>query len=190
VWVGGAQPGNAGVLGFGDVLTGDRDVFERDLKTNYIGALRVARAFLPALRTAASGGGAAIVNVVSLLALAPVGMVAGYCASKAAAHSMTQALRAAVRGDGIEVVGAYPGQIDTGMLAGAEAADKADPAVVAARILTAVEAEAAPTRFFPARGAGSRGAACDLLIPMLDLMNAADPIEDHFAALRLLEVGP
>nr|WP_269781635.1 SDR family NAD(P)-dependent oxidoreductase [Nocardia bovistercoris] len=128
---------NAGVLGFGDVLTGDLAVFERDLATNYLGALRVTRAWLPSLR-AAGPRGAAVVNVLTLIALAPVAPMAGYCASKAAAHSMTQALRAAVRGDGIEVIGAYPGGIDTEMLAGVDA-DKADPAEVAARILTGVE---------------------------------------------------
>ncbi|POM26668.1 putative oxidoreductase [Actinomadura rubteroloni] len=128
---------NAGVLGFGSVLDGDLDVFERDMRTNYLGALRVARAFLPALRRAS--GGATIVNVLTLIALAPMGPMAGYSASKAAAHSMTQALRAAVAADGIAVVGAYPGGIDTDMLVGVEAA-KADPATVAARILTAVAA--------------------------------------------------
>ena len=131
---------NAGVLGFGDVLTGDLTLFERDLATNYLGALRVTRAFLPTLRTAARADGrAAIVNVLTLIALAPVAPMAGYSASKAAAHSMTQALRAAVRGDGIEVFGAYPGGIDTDMLAGVEA-DKADPALVAQRIVAGVQA--------------------------------------------------
>ncbi len=131
---------NAGVLGFGDVLTGDLALFDRDLATNYLGALRVARAFLPALRaTARTGRDAAIVNVLTLIALAPVAPMAGYSASKAAAHSMTQALRTAVRGDGIEVIGAYPGGIDTDMLAGVEA-DKADPALVARRIMDGVEA--------------------------------------------------
>ncbi|BAW09695.1 SDR family NAD(P)-dependent oxidoreductase [Nocardia seriolae] len=129
---------NAGVLGFGDVLTGDLALFERDLSTNYLGALRVTRAFLPSLR-AAGERGAAVVNVLTLIALAPVAPMAGYSASKAAAHSMTQALRAAVRDDHIEVIGAYPGGIDTDMLAGVEA-DKADPAEVAARILAGVEA--------------------------------------------------
>ncbi|WP_405177718.1 SDR family NAD(P)-dependent oxidoreductase [Nocardia sp. NBC_01377] len=128
---------NAGVLGFGDVLTGDLALFERDLGTNYLGALRVTRAWLPSLRAAGTRG-AAVVNVLTLIALAPVAPMAGYCASKAAAHSMTQALRAAVRDDGIEVIGAYPGGIDTDMLAGVDA-DKADPAEVAERILTGVE---------------------------------------------------
>jgi NAD(P)-dependent dehydrogenase (short-subunit alcohol dehydrogenase family) len=63
--------------------------------------------------------------------------MAGYSASKAAAHSITQALRAELRSRGIEVIGAYPGGIDTEMLAGVDA-DKADPDVVAARIVNGI----------------------------------------------------
>lgn len=120
---------NAGVLAFGGVLDGDLDSFERDLRTNYLGTLRVTREFGPVLERNAP---AAVVNVLTLTALAPVAPMAGYSASKAAAHSMTQALRAELRGRGIEVLGAYPGGIDTDMLAGVEA-DKARPEVVAKR---------------------------------------------------------
>jgi NAD(P)-dependent dehydrogenase (short-subunit alcohol dehydrogenase family) len=126
---------NAGVLGFGGVLDGDLDLFERDLATNYFGPLRVTRAFVPVL---AANGPAAVANVLTLIALAPIGPMAGYSASKAAAHSMTQALRAELRGRGIEVVAAYPGGIDTDMLAGVDA-DKADPDVVARRIVDGID---------------------------------------------------
>jgi len=125
---------NAGVLGFGGVLDGDLELFDRDLRTNYLGTLRTTRTFVPVLK---GNGGGAIVNVLTLIALAPVAAMAGYSASKAAAHSMTQALRAELRGTGIDVIGAYPGGIDTDMLAGVEA-DKAAPEVVAARIIDAV----------------------------------------------------
>jgi NAD(P)-dependent dehydrogenase (short-subunit alcohol dehydrogenase family) len=125
---------NAGVLGFGGVLDGDLELFHRDLATNYLGTLRVTRAFVPILE---ANGPAAIATVLTLIALAPVAPMAGYSASKAAAHSMTQALRAELRGRGIEVIGAYPGGIDTDMLAGVEA-DKADPQVVAARVVAGI----------------------------------------------------
>ena len=85
---------NAGVLAFGSALTGDLADFERDLRTNYLGTLRVTRAFAPALERNAP---AAVVNVLTLIALAPMGPMAGYSASKAAAHSITQALRAELR---------------------------------------------------------------------------------------------
>lgn len=127
---------NAGVLGFGGALDGDLELFGRDLSTNYLGTARVTRAFVPILEANAP---AAIANVLTLIALAPVSGMAGYSASKAAAHSFTQALRAEVRTRGIEVIAAYPGGIDTDMLAGVEAV-KAAPAVVAARVVAAIAA--------------------------------------------------
>ena len=127
---------NAGVLGFGDVLAGDIDLFERDVAVNYLGALRVTRAFVPVLEKNAPS---AIANVLTLIALAPVGPMAGYSASKAAAHSMTQAVRAAVGSRGIEVVGVYAGGIDTDMLAGVDAV-KAAPETVAARVIAGIAA--------------------------------------------------
>lgn len=122
---------NAGVLAFNSVLDGDLSGFERDMQTNYVGTLRAIRAFVPVLK---SNGGGAIANVLTLIALAPASGMAGYSASKAAAHSMTQSLRAELRGTGIEVIGAYPGGIDTDMLAGVDA-DKAAPETVAARVV-------------------------------------------------------
>jgi NAD(P)-dependent dehydrogenase (short-subunit alcohol dehydrogenase family) len=127
---------NAGVLAFGSALDGDLDAFERDLRTNYLGMLRVTRALAPALERNAP---AAVVNVLTLIALAPAGPMAGYCASKAAAHSATQALRAELRPRGVHVLGAYPGGIDTDMLAGVEAV-KAPPGLVASRIVSALAA--------------------------------------------------
>ncbi len=127
---------NAGVLGFGGPLEGNLDDFERDLMTNYLGTLRVTRAFVPALEHQAP---AAVVNVLTVIALAPIRSLAGYCASKAASHSMTQALRAELKGRGIDVIGAYPGGIDTDMVAGVEMM-KTSPDEVAARIVEGVQA--------------------------------------------------
>jgi len=47
--------------------------------------------------------------------------MAGYSASKAAAHSLTQELRLALAAQGISVHGVYPGGIDTDMFAGVDA---------------------------------------------------------------------
>lgn len=143
---------NAGVLAFGGVLDGDLDDFDRDLRTNYFGTLRVTREFVPVLER---NSPAAVANVLTLIALAPVAPMAGYSASKAAAHSMTQALRAELRDRGIDVLGAYPGGIDTDMLAGVEA-EKAAPELVAKRIVAALVA--GETVVFPddaSAGAGS-----------------------------------
>jgi len=142
---------NAGVLAFGSALEGDLDSFERDLRTNYLGTLRVTRAFTPALQRNAP---AAVVNILTLIALAPAGPMAGYSASKAAAHSITQALRAELRDRGITVLGAYPGGIDTDMLAGVEA-PKAPPEVVAERIIASLAA--GQTVVFPDDTSASAG---------------------------------
>jgi NAD(P)-dependent dehydrogenase (short-subunit alcohol dehydrogenase family) len=142
---------NAGVLAFGSALTGDLESFERDLRTNYLGTLRVTRAFAPTLERNAP---ATVVNILTLIALAPAGPMAGYSASKAAAHSITQALRAELRDRGITVVGAYPGGIDTDMLAGVEA-PKAPPGTVAARIVAGLSA--GQTVVFPDDTSASAG---------------------------------
>jgi NAD(P)-dependent dehydrogenase (short-subunit alcohol dehydrogenase family) len=144
---------NAGVLAFGSALDGDLDGFERDLRTNYIGLLRVTRGFVPVLERNAP---AAIANVLTLIALAPLGGMAGYCASKAAAHSATQSLRAELRPRGISVLGAYPGGIDTDMLAGVEAT-KAPPQLVASRIVAALAA--GDTLVFPDDASAAAGQA-------------------------------
>jgi NAD(P)-dependent dehydrogenase (short-subunit alcohol dehydrogenase family) len=126
---------NGGVLGFGSPLEGDLDVFERDVVTNYLGTLRVTRAFVPILERNAP---ALVVNVLTVIALAPIRSLAGYCASKAASHSMTQALRAELKDRGIDVIGAYPGGIDTEMVAGVEMM-KTSPDEVATRIVEGVQ---------------------------------------------------
>jgi NAD(P)-dependent dehydrogenase (short-subunit alcohol dehydrogenase family) len=142
---------NAGVLSFGTALEGDLDGFERDLATNYLGALRATRSFVPVLERNAPG---AVVNVLTLIALAPVSPMAGYSASKAAAHSLTQALRAELSPRNISVMGAYPGGIDTEMLAGVDV-DKADPAVVARGIVQGLIADR--TIVFPDDASASAG---------------------------------
>lgn len=80
------------------------------MDTNYYGTLRVTRAFLPLFTGRGSG---TIANVISVVGLAPVPMLAGYSASKAALQSFTQALRGTLAASGIVVIGIYPGPIDT-----------------------------------------------------------------------------
>jgi short-subunit dehydrogenase len=80
--------------------------------TNYFGALNVARAFVPALERNQPG---ALVNMLSVVSLAAMPALGGYSVSKAAAGSMSQALRGELHARGIEVYGVYPGPIDTDM---------------------------------------------------------------------------
>jgi NAD(P)-dependent dehydrogenase (short-subunit alcohol dehydrogenase family) len=127
---------NAGAMAFGTPLDVDLELVERDMRTNYLGTLRVTRAFAPILKRQNAG---AFVNIISVLALAPITGLSSPCASKAAMHSMTQALRHQLAGSGIAVLGVYIGVINTALVAGVEA-PKAEPRDVARRILDAVEA--------------------------------------------------
>lgn len=123
---------NAGTAAFASLLDAPREAIERELATNALGTLDLIRAVVPRMPN-----GGVIVNVLSLLSLAPVPGMAGYSASKAAAHSMTQALRSELAGRGIRVVGVYPAGLDTDMLAGFDV-PKAAPDAVAATIVDRV----------------------------------------------------
>jgi short-subunit dehydrogenase len=104
---------------------------------NYDGTYAAIRAFVPVIER---NGGGHIVNVLSLLSLASTPPMTGYSASKAAAHSLTQALRPILAGRGVSVHGVYPAGIDTDMLAGIDV-PKAPPAEVAARLLDGLAAD-------------------------------------------------
>ena len=103
---------NAGVLGAFDLLTTPLASLQRDFHTNFFGTLAVTQAFLPALQRASE---AAIVNILTVVSLASMPALGGYSASKAAAFSMTQALRAELQTKGIHVHAVFPGPVDTDM---------------------------------------------------------------------------
>ena len=110
--------------------------FERDMMVNYLGPLRMAWAFVPVL---SAGGDAAILNVESILALAPMQSLAGYCASKSAARALTIGLRAQLSNTQITVHSLLPGPIDTDMVAALDW-PKTSPRDVARAALDGVEA--------------------------------------------------
>jgi NAD(P)-dependent dehydrogenase (short-subunit alcohol dehydrogenase family) len=123
---------NAGVQPFDDLR--DPAIIERALAVNLFGTYRVIQEFLPML-TSSRG---AIVNNLSLLALAPLPLVPAYSISKAAAFSMTQSLRALLAGDGVRVHAVLTGPTDTDMTRDLEI-PKASPESVARAIFDAVD---------------------------------------------------
>jgi NAD(P)-dependent dehydrogenase (short-subunit alcohol dehydrogenase family) len=129
---------NASTAEFAGPLDADPAAVRREMTINYDGTYATVRAFVPVLER---NGGGAIVNVLSLLSLASTPPMTGYSASKAAAHSLTEALRPVLAARGIAVHGVYPAGIDTDMLAGIDVA-KASPADVAARLLDGLAAGA------------------------------------------------
>ena len=127
---------NASAAIFADAFSANRSKVALEMNTNYLGLFDMINAFAPVIER--SGGGA-IVNILSLLALSSTPPMAGYSASKAAAHSLTQAIRPGLAKRGIAVQGVYPGGIDTDMLAGIDF-PKTAPAIVAKGILDGVSA--------------------------------------------------
>jgi NAD(P)-dependent dehydrogenase (short-subunit alcohol dehydrogenase family) len=126
---------NAGTLASYSVISTALDAIQRDIETNYLGTLRMARAFAPALE--ANHG--AMLNVLTLVSLASMPAIGGYSASKAAAWSLTQSLRAELATKGIAVHGVYPGAVDTDMIRDFEM-PKTSPDDVAVAALHGLEA--------------------------------------------------
>ena len=125
---------NAGIALFDDLS--DPGVLEQHLAVNLFGPYRVTQAFLPLL-TRVRG---AIVNNVSLMALAPVPVWPAYSISKAAAFSLTQSLRVLLAGRGVRVHAVLTGPTNTDMTRGFEI-PKASPESVARAIFDGVESE-------------------------------------------------
>jgi NAD(P)-dependent dehydrogenase (short-subunit alcohol dehydrogenase family) len=128
---------NAGVLTFGSILDVSTEAIASQFATNFYGTLNMARAFVPVIE---KNQGGAIVNVLTVVALASMPGLSSYSASKAATWSMTQSLRASVAAKGIAVHGVFPGPVDTDMAAGIDMA-KTSPADIAAAVLLGIETE-------------------------------------------------
>lgn len=130
---------NAGILTGTTVLTDDAlDGARREFETNVFGTLSMSSAFAPVL---GSNGGGAMINVLSVLSWFSVPAGALYCASKAAAWSLTNSLRLELLDQSTQVVALHVGYMDTDMAAGVDA-PKASPYDVAGQALAAVEAGA------------------------------------------------
>jgi NAD(P)-dependent dehydrogenase (short-subunit alcohol dehydrogenase family) len=129
---------NAGVVASHGVLTSSVEGLTLDFATNVFGTLAATKAFLPALQRAAAQGRAAVVNVLSVVSLANMPALGGYSASKAAAASITEALRSDLAKSNISVHGVFAGAIDTDMTRDLQM-PKARPEDVARAIIEGVE---------------------------------------------------
>src|SRR5690348_10284841 len=91
------------------------DTARAEMDVNYFGLLRLAQEFGPAMRSRGADGQAsavAWVNVLSIYALANFPPHGTYSASKAAACSLAQCLRAEMRPAGVRVINVFPGPIE------------------------------------------------------------------------------
>jgi NAD(P)-dependent dehydrogenase (short-subunit alcohol dehydrogenase family) len=123
---------NAGVMRYDDLSDGT--VLEQHLAVNLFGTYGVTQAFLPML-TRSRG---AIVNVLSLAAVAPVPVMPAYSISKAAAFSLSQSLRALLARQGVSVHAVIAGPVDTDLSRDLDI-PKASPQSVARAIFDGVE---------------------------------------------------
>jgi NAD(P)-dependent dehydrogenase (short-subunit alcohol dehydrogenase family)/uncharacterized OB-fold protein len=86
-----------------------------EMDVNYFGLLRLAQEFGPAMRSRAAGeqsNSAAWVNLLSIYALSNFPPHGTFSASKAAALSLSQCLRAEMAPSGVRVINVLPGPID------------------------------------------------------------------------------
>ncbi len=91
------------------------DAARAEMDINYFGLLRLAQELGPALKARSADGAthaAAWVNLLSVYALSNYPPHGTFSASKAAAYSLAQCLRAEMRPSGIRVVNVFPGPID------------------------------------------------------------------------------
>jgi len=90
----------------------DSDIakLRRLLEVNVVGLAATLAAFAPGMRAAGRGTLCGIASVSGFRGLAGAG---AYCASKAAAITWLESLRAELRGSGVSVVTVCPGYVDT-----------------------------------------------------------------------------
>jgi NAD(P)-dependent dehydrogenase (short-subunit alcohol dehydrogenase family) len=128
---------NAGVLlGYGIADAMVLGHARREMEVSYFGPLQLLQCMVPIL---AGNGGGAVVNIASAAGLSNVAFFPTYSASKAALHSLTQAARVLLGGQGTSVFGVYAGPIDTDMVREL-ALPKTSPRDVAFAILNGIEA--------------------------------------------------
>ena len=137
---------NAGVPCYRPVLgPGGEDEFARAMEVNFLGPLRLVRAWADTLRRPDAG----VVFVVSVGGVALSRSSPVYSASKAACLMVALAVREELRDSGAHVTVVLPGFVDTD-IAASLTMPKADPADVAGRILdgwSAGELTVWPDRF-------------------------------------------
>ncbi|UFZ01673.1 SDR family oxidoreductase [Bradyrhizobium ontarionense] len=127
---------NAGVNHNTSLLAApDLAIAREEIEINYLAPLRLTRAFAPVLIK----NQGAVLTILTILARVNLPIMGSYCASKAAALSLTQGLRGELAPKGVRVVGALPGAVDTRMTAGLPI-PKMTPADAAKEILDGYDA--------------------------------------------------
>jgi len=111
------------------------DIIEEEVNINFLAHLKLSDRFLPILMGCPS---AAIVNVTSALALIPKQSAPIYCATKAAIHNFTKALRYQLEETSVKVFEIIPALVDTEMTKG-RGKNKITPEALAGEALRGIE---------------------------------------------------
>jgi uncharacterized oxidoreductase len=104
---------NAGIQNRHDFASGqpvDEAAMLAEVQTNLLGLIRVTMEFLPQLKQQPD---AVLLNVSSGLAFVPMAGFPVYCATKAAVHTFTLALRQQLRGSNIKLIELIPPYVAT-----------------------------------------------------------------------------
>ena len=108
---------NAGYGAMGPVLDGGVEGMQRQFETNVFSVVGVTRALFSALRR----NNGLVVNIGSVSGVLVTPFAGAYCASKAAVHALSDALRMELAPFGIRVLEVQPGAIDTAFASNASA---------------------------------------------------------------------
>ncbi|MHC8355737.1 SDR family oxidoreductase [Pseudomonas sp. LB3P81] len=110
---------NAGYGAMGPLLDGGVPALQRQFETNVFAIVGVTRALFPVLRRAKG----LVVNIGSVSGVLVTPFAGAYCASKAAVHALSDALRMELAPFGVRVMEVQPGAIASSFAknAGAEA---------------------------------------------------------------------
>lgn len=99
---------NAGFGQFGPLMDIDVDMLQRQFKTNVFAPLALAQQVAPIMKKQGSG---LIVNIGSVSGVVTTPFAGAYCASKAALHSLSEAMRMELAPFNIQVVTVQAGAI-------------------------------------------------------------------------------
>lgn len=132
---------NAGYGAMGPLSELPEDELRRQFDTNVIGLIGVSNAVIPIMRQRRSG---CIVNIGSVSGVLVTPFAGAYCASKAAVHALSDAMRMELAPFGIEVMTVQPGAIrsDFGATASRGVEDRGHDASPYAPIADAIAARA------------------------------------------------
>lgn len=129
---------NAGVFNLGTTLLSapDETFMRQEVEVNYLGPVRMIRAFAPVLK---ANGGGAVINVLSAGGIVAVPSMGGYSPSKFAMRAASDCLRPELALQGTSLHALIVGSVDTRMAKHVTWQEKSSPRDIGRAGLLAVE---------------------------------------------------